>query len=50
MFQRLHTRRGCAGTGTGLAICEKGAASRGGAIRAASEPGQSAIFSVFLPV
>ncbi|RYC68361.1 PAS domain-containing sensor histidine kinase [Spirosoma sordidisoli] len=50
VFQRLHNKRDYAGTGIGLAICEKVAVNHGGAITAASEPGQGATFSVFLPV
>jgi len=50
VFQRLHNKRDYAGTGIGLAICEKVAANHGGAITAASEPGQGATFSVFLPL
>ncbi|GAB3643493.1 PAS domain S-box protein [Spirosoma arcticum] len=50
VFQRLHGRNQYAGTGIGLAICEKVAANHGGAITATSQPGQGATFSVYLPV
>lgn len=49
VFQRLHGRSNYAGTGIGLAICEKVALNHGGWISARSEPGQGATFSVFLP-
>ena len=50
VFQRLHGRNEFAGTGIGLAICEKVVANHGGAITATSQPGQGATFSVYLPV
>jgi PAS domain S-box-containing protein len=49
VFQRLHGRNEFAGTGIGLAICEKVVTNHGGAITATSQPGQGATFSVYLP-
>jgi PAS domain S-box-containing protein len=49
VFQRLHGKNQYAGTGIGLAICEKVAANHGGAITATSLPGEGATFSVYLP-
>ncbi|WP_245563740.1 sensor histidine kinase [Spirosoma luteum] len=50
VFQRLHSRSTFAGTGIGLAICEKVVTNHGGAITAASQPNQGSVFSIFLPV
>ncbi|MDB5243558.1 MAG: domain S-box protein [Spirosoma sp.] len=50
VFQRLHGKNQYAGTGIGLAICERVVANHGGAITASSQPGQGATFSIFLPV
>ena len=49
VFQRLHKRNDYAGTGIGLAICEKVAANHGGAITAVSQPEQGATFALYLP-
>ncbi|WP_420148977.1 sensor histidine kinase [Spirosoma sp.] len=49
VFQRLHGRSAYAGTGIGLAICERVVSSHGGAITAISQPGQGATFIIYLP-
>ncbi|MCE7066954.1 PAS domain-containing protein [Dyadobacter sp. CY326] len=49
LFQRLHGRSEYSGTGIGLAICERVAASHGGGISVVSEPGIGTTFSVFFP-
>jgi PAS domain S-box-containing protein len=49
VFQRLHGKSEFAGTGIGLAICEKVAANHGGAITASSEPSKGTIFQVYFP-
>ncbi|GAB4002947.1 ATP-binding protein [Spirosoma daeguense] len=49
VFQRLHGKNEFAGTGIGLAICEKVVTNHGGAITATSQSGQGARFSVYLP-
>lgn len=50
VFQRLHGKQQYAGTGIGLAICEKVATNHGGAITATSQLEQGSTFSVYLPV
>ncbi len=50
VFQRLHGRSEYAGTGIGLAICEKVVANHGGAITATSQLGQGATFLIYFPV
>ncbi|MCM2305144.1 MAG: ATP-binding protein, partial [Elusimicrobia bacterium] len=49
-FQRLQAPQEYAGTGMGLAICQKIAARHGGTITASSEPGRGAEFKVTLPI
>ncbi|GLU51446.1 PAS domain S-box protein [Dyadobacter frigoris] len=49
VFQRLHGRSEFAGTGIGLAICEKVASNHGGAISATSQPENGAVFTIYLP-
>ncbi|AKD56055.1 GAF domain-containing sensor histidine kinase [Spirosoma radiotolerans] len=50
IFQRLHGRGEYAGTGIGLAVCEKVVTNHGGFISASSQAGQGATFSVYLPI
>ena len=49
VFQRLHGRNEFAGSGVGLAICQKVVTNHGGAITATGRPGQGATFCVYLP-
>ncbi|OIN61057.1 hypothetical protein BLX24_03000 [Arsenicibacter rosenii] len=49
MFQRLHGKNQYAGTGIGLATCQRVVANHGGIIKATGMPGKGAVFTVFLP-
>jgi signal transduction histidine kinase len=49
VFQRLHGKDDYAGTGIGLAICQKVVENHQGALTATSSPGKGATFSVYLP-
>jgi PAS domain S-box-containing protein len=49
LFQRLHSRFEYEGTGIGLSICKKIVQNHGGCIKGVGNPGQGAIFEVYLP-
>lgn len=48
VFQRLHNRNAYEGTGIGLAICKKIVDNHRGLIGAVSEPGNGAMFTIYL--
>ncbi len=50
IFQRLHGKAEYPGTGIGLSICKKIVESHGGTIRATSELGEGAKFTIILPL
>lgn len=50
VFQRLHGKNKYAGSGIGLAICQKIIERHEGAITASSQPGKGSTFRVYLPV
>lgn len=50
LFQRLHGRDEYSGTGIGLALCRKIIERHGGTISAHSEPGEGAVFTIYLPM
>jgi PAS domain S-box-containing protein len=49
VFRRLHHRSEYEGTGVGLAICKRIVENHGGFITADGQPGEGAVFTVYLP-
>jgi PAS domain S-box-containing protein len=50
IFQRLHSRSVIPGTGIGLAICKKVVQNHSGFIDGNGNPGEGAVFTIYLPV
>lgn len=50
LFQRLHGKTEYEGTGIGLAICKKIVQNHNGVMNAFGQPGEGAVFNVYLPV
>jgi signal transduction histidine kinase len=50
LFQRLHGRHQYEGSGIGLAVCRKIVDRHGGTIKAESQPGEGATFTITLPL
>jgi len=50
LFQRLHGKTEYEGTGIGLAICKKIVQNHNGIMNAFGQPGEGAVFNVYLPV
>jgi light-regulated signal transduction histidine kinase (bacteriophytochrome) len=49
IFQRLHAKDEYPGTGLGLALAKRIVENHGGAIRASSEAGKGATFTILIP-
>jgi signal transduction histidine kinase len=49
IFQRLHSRTAVPGTGIGLAICKKVIQNHSGFIAGSGNPGEGAVFTIYLP-
>jgi signal transduction histidine kinase len=49
IFQRLHSRTAVPGTGIGLAICKKVIQNHSGFIAGTGNPGEGAVFTIYLP-
>ncbi|MFT4033137.1 MAG: CHASE3 domain-containing protein [Siphonobacter sp.] len=50
IFQRLHSKTSYEGTGIGLAICRRVTTNHGGYILAEGNPGEGALFKIYLPL
>lgn len=50
LFERLHGRQEFRGTGIGLAVCQKVVQNHNGFIKALSEEGKGATFTIVLPI